>query len=374
MNSKITFQDAASLLADISGESRKLCEDFLREFSSTVSDALAEGESVKIKGFGTFKLVEIDERKSVNVATGEEMRIPVHSRVSFVPSKELAASVNAPFSAFETVEIPDDVTDEEIESIEDQDENAIPLYSEPTENTEEYELTLQPGKSETPESQNDEESLTYEEEPAESSDEIVESQECEAVNDNADRVVEANAEDDDNDEYAEEKPAGKGKFGHGFIVGFITAAAVTAIAFFAIYKYVMWEYEHDNKPVKTIKVVEAPVATKTVSADSVATEDEEIARDKEADEVGTEPSDQKVYDTISTTRYLTTMAKHHYGNYHLWPYIYEENKAFLGHPDRIRPGTRVVIPKLSKYGIDPTSKADIEKAKQKGVEIYARYK
>ncbi len=38
------------------------------------------------------------------------------------------------------------------------------------------------------------------------------------------------------------------------------------------------------------------------------------------------------------------MAKEHYGNYNLWPYIYEENKAILGHPDRIRPGTKVIVP------------------------------
>lgn len=67
------------------------------------------------------------------------------------------------------------------------------------------------------------------------------------------------------------------------------------------------------------------------------------------------------------------MAKAHYGNYHLWPIIYEENKAKLGHPDRIRPGTPVVIPTLNKYGIDPFNKNDVEKIKKLGIEIYARY-
>lgn len=91
------------------------------------------------------------------------------------------------------------------------------------------------------------------------------------------------------------------------------------------------------------------------------------------DVVPTAPSDKKVYDTISTTRYLTTMAKDHYGNYNLWPYIYKENSKILGHPDRIRPGTKVVIPPLSKYGVDPKNPEDIKKAKKLGVEIYSRY-
>ena len=89
--------------------------------------------------------------------------------------------------------------------------------------------------------------------------------------------------------------------------------------------------------------------------------------------VPTQPSDKKVYDTITKTRYLTTMAKDHYGNYHLWPYIYQENEKILGHPDRIRPGTKVVVPPLSKYGVNPDNKADIDKAKKLGNEIYARY-
>ena len=80
------------------------------------------------------------------------------------------------------------------------------------------------------------------------------------------------------------------------------------------------------------------------------------------------------YDTISKTRNLTKMALEYYGNYNLWPYIYEENKDFLGHPDRIKPGTKVVIPPLSKYGVDSKNEEDIIKAKKMGQEIYAKYK
>ena len=101
---------------------------------------------------------------------------------------------------------------------------------------------------------------------------------------------------------------------------------------------------------------------------------EQSAPEPEAEPtVPTQPSDKKVYDTITKTRYLTTMAKDHYGNYHLWPYIYKENEKILGHPDRIRPGTKVVVPPLSKYGVNPDNKADIDKAKKLGNEIYARY-
>ncbi len=88
----------------------------------------------------------------------------------------------------------------------------------------------------------------------------------------------------------------------------------------------------------------------------------------------TAPSDTPVYDVVTTTRYLTTIASEHYGNFNLWPYIYEENKAILGHPDRIKPGTRIVVPPLSKYGVNPKNKSDIDKAKKMGKEIYSRYR
>ena len=79
------------------------------------------------------------------------------------------------------------------------------------------------------------------------------------------------------------------------------------------------------------------------------------------------------YDKVTTTRFLITMAREYYGNGDFWVYIYEENKAKLGHPDKITPGTTVLIPNLKKYGIDPGKPSDMEKEKRLAKEIYARY-
>lgn len=79
------------------------------------------------------------------------------------------------------------------------------------------------------------------------------------------------------------------------------------------------------------------------------------------------------YDAIGTSRYLITMSRDYYGNPDFWPYIYMENEPKFGHPDKIEPGTTVVIPNLKKYGVNPKNAADIEKAKKLGKEIYARY-
>lgn len=84
-------------------------------------------------------------------------------------------------------------------------------------------------------------------------------------------------------------------------------------------------------------------------------------------------SDTLAYDKIGRDRFLTTMAKEYYGNPDFWSYIYEANSHRFGHPDRIKPGTSVIIPNLDRYGVDPKNPADVEKAKSLAREIYARY-
>lgn len=79
------------------------------------------------------------------------------------------------------------------------------------------------------------------------------------------------------------------------------------------------------------------------------------------------------YDRIGTARFLITMSREYYGDPNLWPYIYEENRAKFGHPDKIAPGTTALVPSLKKYGVNPKNPSDIEKAKRKVKEIYTRY-
>lgn len=64
MKQRLTLADLASVFAELTGESKKASSDFLREFFALVASALEGGESVRIKGFGTFKLTEVDSRKS----------------------------------------------------------------------------------------------------------------------------------------------------------------------------------------------------------------------------------------------------------------------------------------------------------------------
>lgn len=119
MNNKITFPELTKLLAQTSGYSEEICDAFLRELFTIVSDTITEGDSVKIKGIGTFKSTRVEERKSINVNTGAEMVIPGHRKVNFTPDKSLAEAINAPFAMFEPVEVQSGITDEMLSAEDD---------------------------------------------------------------------------------------------------------------------------------------------------------------------------------------------------------------------------------------------------------------
>ncbi|MDE5880427.1 MAG: hypothetical protein K2H60_01740, partial [Muribaculaceae bacterium] len=196
----------------------------------------------------------------------------------------------------------------------------------------------------------------------------------------------------------DEAVAGKSRsrFGSGFLIGFLSAVAIIAVVMLIGVKFDMMPEKVSNMLTKNSPVEDGVENEEDVEndgslsgvpvSDSISSDDSSVAPSSVSQPVAsnagesgenavpTMASDAPVYDVVSTTRYLTTMAKEHYGNFNLWPIIYEENQAFLGHPDRIKPGTQVVIPPLSKYKVNPDNPEDVKRIKQKGVSIYSKYK
>ena len=103
MNERLTIQDLIDLLAAKHSMTKKDAEAFVKEFFLLIEQALENEKTVKIKGLGTFKLVDVDSRESVNVNTGERFQIKGHTKVSFTPDTNLRDTINKPFSHFETV-------------------------------------------------------------------------------------------------------------------------------------------------------------------------------------------------------------------------------------------------------------------------------
>lgn len=129
---KLSIQDVVDELAQRTGVSKRVAEDFVKTLFATIENELIAGESVKIKDFGTFKSQWIEPRKSVNIQTGEEFIIEGYSKVTFTPDNSLKEIVNEPFAHLTPVNVdnPDEGSDVETEEY-DETESKIIDFDEP---------------------------------------------------------------------------------------------------------------------------------------------------------------------------------------------------------------------------------------------------
>jgi DNA-binding protein HU-beta len=79
------------LLEEIQKEIRdeELSKNLMNSIFSNITESLQRGESVKLTGFGTFKVVERKARKGINPQTGESISIPAKRAAKFIPGKNL---------------------------------------------------------------------------------------------------------------------------------------------------------------------------------------------------------------------------------------------------------------------------------------------
>lgn len=414
MNSKVTFPELVDAVAAATECPKRVSELFLKELFTVISEALRNGESVRVRGLGLFKLTNVEARKSVNVNTGEEMEIPSHRKVSFVPEKALADAINAPFVGFETVVLDDNLSEEDIQlmaSVDDfdtEEQVTPPVFSpeqpsqpveEPVEQPIEQESVAEPVE------------LQPMEEPIEQPEPIIEKQELttdtedmkEPLKTSEDTDVQYNIitpetkptevedynipEDDDEEYITERKPVSSEKSNDGFMRGFIWGA-VTMFVFYLIVGggYFMYQHMQNQEIIDTargtdsIDVEATPEEVNEAPEEPAAEETQAADAQKpaaEADKPATEPEKpaaqpkaaEPVYDTVTERQFLTKIAYKHYGHADFWVYIYEENRSIIKNPNTIAPGTKVVIPPASKYGIDKDNPESLRAARKKIQEI-----
>lgn len=117
MEGKVLLQDLAQSLAAKRNAQRKDVEAFMKAFFETIREGILQDKIVKIKGLGTFKMIDVQDRESINVNTGERIMIPGHSKISFTPDNELKDQVNKPFALFQTVIINEGTSLEDMERV-----------------------------------------------------------------------------------------------------------------------------------------------------------------------------------------------------------------------------------------------------------------
>ena len=400
MNNKITFPELVDTIAELTNTSKRVSELFLKELFAIVKEKLENGENVKIKGLGTFKVVEMASRKSVNVNSGEDMEIPAHRKVNFTPDKSLAEAINTPFEEFETIILDDDFSEEDIQElslIEDEDiideteteetlvetdtveeiVQEIPeiLEEEPVEEQlppefvpRDEEQEVEQVEVETPEMeeetapQEEKEELSQVEEIAAEDQEIEDVTPAEVVEPVAEvvqtqlpAVVYGNFYDEEEHQEVVQR-ARRTSFVWGLLAGLLV---IVAAGYFAITK----------------GYITLNIAPEVVEAEQVESENETIADTEIIAPVDTvekvetpAPVASVVTDTVRVNYYLTKMSRKHYGRYEFWVYIYEENKDKIPNPNKVSTGLVVVIPPAEKYGIDKNNEESVQKALAKAEE------
>lgn len=99
---------------------------FIDAVFDIIKEGLEEDKIVKVKGLGTFKIIGVDARESVNVNTGERVLINSHSKITFIPDNTMKELVNRPFSQFETVVLNDGVDFNDIDAAVPDETDDIP--------------------------------------------------------------------------------------------------------------------------------------------------------------------------------------------------------------------------------------------------------
>lgn len=139
--SKISINELAKVLVEKNGLEQKEAELFVAAIFDVIQKGLERDSLVKVKGFGTFKIIGVEARESVNVNTGERVVIKSHGKITFTPDATMKELVNKPFSQFETVVLNEGIEFDDIKEEKDysdalQDEtpaavDELPVFAEP---------------------------------------------------------------------------------------------------------------------------------------------------------------------------------------------------------------------------------------------------
>lgn len=350
MNSRLNLQDIVNLLAEQTGKSKKDTEQFLRTFISVVSEGVFNDRIVKVKGLGTFKIIPVEKRESIDVNTGKRFVIPEHYKFNFSPDKELKELVNKPFSFFETTEVEDgtdfseiEVTDEVVvvpeinESKEDEPAEELPVV-------EELQIDSMPV----------EEPVVSEQSVEEIVEESVVIQPLVAVSE--EKVIEPPSVQRDSARKMEKKSSQKGV--GALLIILVVALAIIGFVFFMNKQTATQKKESLQTPPAAATVVTQPV-------DSITAE-QNIPVDIQADTIQPAPSEPEP-DILATVSIepgsrLTLIALEYYKHKVFWVYLYEHNKSKISDPNNVPIGTEIVIPNPKKYDIDATDRASLDRA------------
>lgn len=384
MNDVITLSQLITRLARVTDTDTNTARRFVRSLFAAVEEQLMAGESVTVKGIGTF-------RPNGDALAGDS--------VLFIPDEELAAAVNAPFAMFEPVEVADGVNFDEPAAPEADDVAEAPaeavVAEAPAELPSEVPAEVPAEAEPVPE---------VREEPAEVEEEAEEAPTVPPVAP-APAAPATPAEpavkrylfpEEEEGELPPAEPLraperksnrmwvwillivlGGGIFGYLLAMldsddDFETAPVEFADEASAADSVTAGGATFEEVAIEELAAT-APVADAAPAAHAEVADTHEQAPAPAVEPEQKPAAEKPVYDTVTGTNYLAKMARKYYGRSSYWVFIYQANTDVLDNPDRIKPGTRVLIPPKSSFAED-TDAATQKKADRIRAELDKKYK
>lgn len=336
---ELTLQDLIDLLVKRHDMERADADAFVKLFFSLIEEGLAADRYVKIKGLGTFKLID--------------------TRITFSPDSAMKDLVNKPFSHFETVVLNDKT------HFDDMPENELPISDVETDES------VKDASDSTSENDSDEATLSEE---VESVLEEVSDQSVEEENPVSAKAKEGQSFVQSESEAVERRSASSTSIPWCMVASILLVGVIAGgFMVWSMFRTASTVKMSSVEPKEPIAVIEHDsVASDTLTVDSaMVSKEEAVANERRQDSAkvvainpereeepkgGLSLSDAVAYAIVGTRathqlqygETLVKLARKYYGNKKLWPYIARYNKEALADVDNIPVGTTIRIPELSE--------------------------
>lgn len=361
MNNTVTLSQLIGRLSQTSRVDTATARRFLRAFFDTLTEELSAGDSVTVKGLGTFATTD-------DPATG-------HRTVQFAPDAALAGDLNKPFAMFTAVELADDADFSQINTDTGQ-AGPAPAPAEPEDESAPAGDAALP--SEHTEAA-DETAVAADEPPLLPVDAIEPDIEVETADDEPNRPEPAPEPSQtvadpitsrQNYRVYDRRRNDRKMITVG-IVSIIVIAVLSYVAAVICTPVDAYDDGYDETAAETAAVTPDTANTAAITPAPAQTPAEAATQTPAATATPAPADTDPIYDTVEVS--LIQLARKHYGGEHIfWVYIYDNNRDVISNPNRIRPGTRVRIPARSTFPGD-TPKEAREKAKKRQSEILAQF-
>lgn len=329
---ELTLQDLIDLLVKRHDMERADADAFVKLFFSLIEEGLAADRYVKIKGLGTFKLID--------------------TRITFSPDSAMKDLVNKPFSHFETVVLNDKT------HFDDMPENESPISDVETDES------VKDASDSTSENDSDEATLSEE----------VSDQSVEEENPVSAKAKEGQSFVQSESEAVERRSASSTSIPWCMVASILLVGVIAGgFMVWSMFRTASTVKMSSVEPKEPIAVIEHDsVASDTLTVDSaMVSKEEAVANERRQDSAkvvainpereeelkgGLSLSDAVTYAIVGTRathqlqygETLVKLARKYYGNKKLWPYIARYNKEALADVDNIPVGTTIRIPELSE--------------------------